>query len=394
MARRLFDPGERLADRHLDDLTNMQPGNANRQGLFAQSIATTSATRAIVLIALELFTNPIGIRFPITPLHVGNDAFKDTGHLIDTPAFVIAERDFFIAGAIEEHLLHMLGKVFPWSILVELVMSCNRLDGLQEIGRLTFAPRRERPVIEAQGRVRNDKSFIEEQLFAKTITIRTCAKGGIEGKQSRFYFRDSETAYRTGEIFGEGQPLWLPFFWSRLENCDPIRKIKRSSKTIREPCLEALSDHDPIHDHINIVAVFLVECRRFIQFIKRTINLDPLKPLLAQFEEFLAILALSVPDDRGKQIAARPLFKRHDPINHVLNLLCFDGQAGGRAIRRADPGEEKPQVIVDFGHRAHRRTRVLRGRLLLDRNRRRQTTDVIHIGLFHHIEELTRIGRK
>ncbi len=52
------------------------------------------------------------------------------------------------------------------------------------------------------------------------------------------------------------------------------------------------------------MAELLVECRRFVQLIKRTINFDTLKTLFAQLNEFLAVFALAVADDGGQQIGA------------------------------------------------------------------------------------------
>jgi hypothetical protein len=47
---------------------------------------------------------------------------------------------------------------------------------------------------------------------------------------------------------------------------------------------------------------------------------------------------------------------------------------------------------VDFGDRANGRSRVARGCLLFDGNRRRETFDGVDIRFFHLIEELARIG--
>ena len=96
MVRGIFDPTIGLADRHLDHLPDMKPGNPHRKRLFTQTKAPTGPTGAVVLIAFEFLANPVRIRLAIAPLHVGNNAFKHAGDLIDAPTFVIAERDFLI----------------------------------------------------------------------------------------------------------------------------------------------------------------------------------------------------------------------------------------------------------------------------------------------------------
>ena len=142
------------------------------------------------------------------------------------------------------------------------------------------------------------------------------------------------------------------------------------------------------------MAVFLVERGRFFQIVELPVHLDALKPLLAPFQEFLAVFALAVADHGGEQIAAHPLLHRHDGIDHVLHLLRLDRLAGGGGIGRADAGEEKAEVVVDLRHRADGGARVLRRRLLLDGNRGAEAGDVVHVRLAHHVKELPRIGRQ
>ena len=47
---------------------------------------------------------------------------------------------------------------------------------------------------------------------------------------------------------------------------------------------------------------------------------------------------------------------------------------------------------MDFGDRADGGARVAAGGLLLDRDRRRQALDAVHVGLAHQFEELARVG--
>ncbi len=60
----------------------------------------------------------------------------------------------------------------------------------------------------------------------------------------------------------------------------------------------------------------------------------------------------------------------------------------------ADPGEQQAKVVVHLGDGSDRRPRIPRRRLLIDRDRRRQTLDEIDIGFVHLPEELTGIRRQ
>ena len=65
-----------------------------------------------------------------------------------------------------------------------------------------------------------------------------------------------------------------------------------------------------------------------------------------------------------------------------------DGPPAARAVRLPDRGVEEPQVVVDLGDRPDRGARVLRGGLLLDRDRRREPLDGVDVRLLHLLEEL------
>jgi hypothetical protein len=61
-------------------------------------------------------------------------------------------------------------------------------------------------------------------------------------------------------------------------------------------------------------------------------------------------------------------------VDHLRDGLRFERLLVFGAVRRAGAGEEQAQVVVDLGDRADGRARVVAGRLLLDRNRRRKTS--------------------
>ena len=60
-------------------------------------------------------------------------------------------------------------------------------------------------------------------------------------------------------------------------------------------------------------------------------------------------------------------------------------------MRRAGAREEQTQVVVDLGDGADGGARIVSGRLLLDRDRRREPFDRVDVGLLHQPEELARV---
>jgi hypothetical protein len=61
-------------------------------------------------------------------------------------------------------------------------------------------------------------------------------------------------------------------------------------------------------------------------------------------------------------------------------------------VRGADVRKEEAQIVVDLGDGPDRGPRIRAGRLLLDRDGRRQALDQVDVGLLHLLQELARVG--
>src|SRR5439155_17250747 len=72
--------------------------------------------------------------------------------------------------------------------------------------------------------------------------------------------------------------------------------------------------------------------------------------------------------------------------------LPGDRLATDVAVWMADARPQQAQVVVDLGDRADGRARVARRGLLVDRDRRREALDRVHVGLVHLAQELARVG--
>ena len=60
----------------------------------------------------------------------------------------------------------------------------------------------------------------------------------------------------------------------------------------------------------------------------------------------------------------------------------------------AGAAEEQPEIVLNLRHRAHGGAGVVAGGFLVDRNRRRQPLNGIHIGLVHLAEKLAGVSRE
>ena len=100
------------------------------------------------------------------------------------------------------------------------------------------------------------------------------------------------------------------------------------------------------------------------------------------------MLALPVPDEWRHDHQARPFRQVVELVDHLLNRLARDLPPANRAVHSADSGEEQPEMVVDLGDGADRRSRIPGGALLVDADRGAQPVDLVDVRLLHLPQEL------
>ena len=161
-----------------------------------------------------------------------------------------------------------------------------------------------------------------------------------------------------------------------------------------EPLAEVGLHHEPVDDDLDRVLELLVELDLLVEDALLAVHLHAREALAAQLLEQVLVLALAVADDRRVDGEPRPLGQAQHLVDDRLDRLPRDRPAADRAVRPPDARVEQAQVVVDLGHGADGRARVPRGRLLVDRDRRREAVDRVDVGLLHHLQELARVGRE
>ncbi len=151
---------------------------------------------------------------------------------------------------------------------------------------------------------------------------------------------------------------------------------------------------EPVDHHLDRVLELLVELDLFLEQPLLAVHLHARESLAAQLLEEILVLALAVAHDRRVDRELRAFREPQHLVDDGLDALPGDRPPADRAVRPPDARVQQAQVVVDLGDRAHGRARVPRGRLLVDRDRRREPVDRIDVGLLHHLQELTRVCRE
>ena len=153
-------------------------------------------------------------------------------------------------------------------------------------------------------------------------------------------------------------------------------------------------DRQPVDDDLDGVLLLLVERRRVVELVGLAVDPGPGEALRLQLAEELDVLPLAAADHRGQHLEPAALLEGQDPVDDLLRGLPLDRRAADRAVRPAGAGEEQPEVVVDLGDGADGRAGVLRGGLLVDRDRRREALDEVDVGLVHLAQELAGVRRQ
>ena len=153
-------------------------------------------------------------------------------------------------------------------------------------------------------------------------------------------------------------------------------------------------DRQPVDDHLDVVLLLLLQRRRLGQRIHHAVDPHPAVALRVQLVEQVDELALAGAHHRCEHLEAQALVHREHLVDDLLRGLPGDALTAHRAVRRAGPRVQQPQVVVDLGDGADGRARVAVGGLLVDRHRGRQALDEVDVGLVHLAEELPRVRRQ
>ena len=216
----------------------------------------------------------------------------------------------------------------------------------------------------------------------------------VERERARLDLADREVTLGTREALGE-EPLAAVAVGVGHKG-EALPEPQRGLDRIGEPRalrlgFGAAPDDETIDDDLDGVLLHLVERDVLGKIADETVHANAGEPAAPRGREELLVLTLAVAHERAEYEDPRAFGHRADLVDDLLYGLRDDRDPVIRAMRNADPREEKTQVVVDLGHGPDGRPRVARRTLLVDRHGGRQSLDEVDIGLLHLTEELARV---
>ena len=379
---------DRPGDGHLRELVDVPLADRDREhlGLEPRSAALRAWAEAHVLLDPLALLRRVGLA--VAPLEVLDDPLEgEHVRALATHPVAVADVDPLAVGAVQEEVLLLGRQVLPRPVEVDLPLVGDPLDdGLVE-ARAARRPRDERALADRERRIGDEEVGVDLLLRAEAGAAGTGPVRRVEREDPRLELRQPDAVLGARELLGERER----FAVLHVDHDEPVRERQGRLDRLREPRPQVRLHDQPVDHDLDRVLELLVEDDLLLEHPDLAVDLHACEPVGAELLEDVLVLALAVADDRRVDREPRALLEPQDPVDDRLDRLPRDRPPADRAVRPPDPRIQQAQVVVDLGHGADGRARVPRGRLLVDRDRRGQALDRVHVRLLHHLEELARV---
>ena len=375
--------------RELRQLVDVLAADRDREHLRLEPRAAAGRAGAEAHVLLDPLALLRGVGLLVAPLEAGHDPLEGE-HVRPPPAHAVAvgDVDLLAVRPEEEQVLLLLGQVLPRLVDVDLVALGDRLDDRLVVARAPDRPGDERALGDGEARVGDEQVGVDLLLRAEAGAARAGAVRRVEGEDARLQLRQADAVLGAGEALGERHRLAV----DHVDRDEPVGELERRLDRVRQPVAQVVLHHEPVDDDLDRVLELLVELDLLVEVARLAVHLHAREALAAQLLEEVLVLALAVADDRRVDRELRLLGQAQHLVDDRLDRLPGDRPPADGAVRTPCARVEKAEVVVDLRDRAHRRARVPRGRLLVDRDRRREPVDRVHVRLLHHLQELARVG--
>ena len=253
--------------------------------------------------------------------------------------------------------------------------------------------RRSQPSVEQRPRrVHDHLRRIETPAASQAHARLARAKRTVERKRPRLELRHARAAFRdTPASANTAAPARSPPPPAPARPASLVAVSIDASRRFSDFRL----DQQPVHHHLDGVILALVERDLFVELAAARHRCAPARIPGAPVSP---VPSCTRPCARARSApgsSRAPAAPVAAPARRICCVDCREiSMPAGGAMRHANGGVQHAQVIVDLRDGAHGRARAAAGGLLLDRNRRAQAVDRIHLRPLHLIQKLARVGRQ
>ena len=352
------------------EIHDSHAAHSHRPGNVGQPFSMAVGTRRGGHTLLHFLSGGIGLGFPEPAGDIVHNALKGLLQHTHAATPVVGHPQLFLTGAVENHLHSRFRQLRNRHRQRKAVLLGQGLKIHPEHAVSADAV----PAVDLDGAVQNGLALVgnhqvrvRHQLKAQACTVRAGTGRIVKGEHSGLQLGKADAAVLACIILGKTQLL---IGVGQLDHHQSAGMGAGGFDRVRQPAAQALLQHQTVHHQLDGVLFVLFQRNLLCQVIQNPIHPNPGKALLPGILKYLLVLALFCPDHRGQNDKSRTLAQGLHPVYDLVNGLPGDLLAALGTVGNAHPGPQKPQVVVNFRHRAHSGAGVLGGGLLVNGNGR------------------------
>ena len=303
----------------------------------------------------------------------------------------VGELDLVLPGAIEDDLPRGVRDLPEGLAQLELVVARESRDLAGAPVRRSRFQDRDRAVLDRLLRGDDDAVRVGLEDRSETRALGTGAVGRVEGEEPGRDLRQGRAAIGARVVGGQDLLRAVRDREDHEAPGDPRGRLDRVGQPLAVVLVFRPAWRRAGPRRARSCASSAVQLRRVVEVHELPVDARAEEALLEHLRHLLLVLALLARHVGSQDEEAAPHREPQGAVHHLLDRLGLDRAAARGTVRLPHGGIEQAQVVVDLGHGADGRARVARRRPLLDRDRRGEPLDRVHVRLLHLLEELPRI---
>ena len=377
------EEGEGVVHRKGGGVVDGSAAHGDCQRLGTETPALTRGTGTGGHQTLDLALAGIGLSLLIAAFQIVADALEGLVENALAPGLVVVKLQLFALGAVEDHVLDLVGQAVVGlgqgeAVLLAEGFEIHTADAVGADGR----PARggDGSVQNGFGAVGDDEGGIRLELLPETGAGGAGPEGAVEGEKTGRQLLDGDAAVVTGVVLGEGDILFLP---QKVDRHQSARQIGGGLHGVGEPAGNIGADDKAIHHDVDVVLAVLFQRDALGQLVEAAVHPRTDEAAPPRILQHLGVLTLASAHHGSHHLNTGALRESQYLVDDLIHRLAADLLAAVGAVGRAHSRPEQAQVVVDLRHRAHGGAGVLGGGFLVDGDGGGKPLDIVHVGLVH-----------
>ena len=219
---------------------------------------------------------------------------------------------------------------------------------------------------------------------SQSRTVRTCAERRVKREKSGGQLLHADVAIGTGVFSRIKHSLAVA-----LALYQSSAQLERRLQAVCQPARHTLFNYKSVnYDGYGMLKVFIQSNFRSAVVILYTVDDHAHIPAAPHALELLGILPLSTSHHGRNYLNLTARRISHNLVGNLVYALSDYLLAAIGTVRNAYPCIQQTHIVVYLRDSAHRRARIVRSGLLIDRYRGRQSLYQVDVGLVHLPQEL------